>query len=62
MRTDMRVEEQSVGSPGERFGPPVQVVVNGGFGQLPAVLVFKMFDVSSVFNLGIVNPSNANSD
>jgi len=58
----MRVEEERVHSPGERLGASVQVVVQGCLGELSAVLVLDVFDVCSVLNFSVVDPSNADGD
>jgi len=58
----MSVVEKTVGSPGERFGAPVQVVVCGGFEEFTAVLVLKVLKVSSVLSFGVVDPCGADGD
>lgn len=58
----MGVEEQGVGSPGVRPGSPVHVVEGGGLGQLSAVLMLDVLDVSGVFSFSVVDPGSADSD
>lgn len=58
----MGVEEQRVGTPRERLGPPVQVVVCRSLGELATVLVLHVLGVSRVLDFGVVDPGSAHGD
>ena len=60
--THMRVEEERVGTPCERLGPPVQVVVRRGLGEFATVLVLNMLGMGRVLNFGVVYPGSAHGD
>ena len=60
--THVSIEKQSIHAPGEGLSPLVQVIVAGSFGKVAIVLLFDMFNMSSVFGFDIVDPCSANSD
>ena len=58
----MRVEEQGVGSPRERLGPPVHVVIGRSLRKHSAILVLDVLDVGSVFGFSVVYPRDTSSN
>lgn len=59
---NMWVEEKTIHSPWERFPSLVQVVIAKGFWKNAAILRSKMVQVCLMFDLGIVDPCNANGN
>jgi len=58
----MWIEEQRVGSPGERLASPAHVIIGGNLWKYTTILVLNVLYVCSVFSFSIVNPCHANSN
>lgn len=58
----MRVEEQSVCSPGEWLRPPVQVLICRRLGEMSIVLRLKMLLMRDVLAFDVVYPRGADDD